>query len=805
MNLSLALKRIKWGLKGIQEYGFKDFRIIGLYCIDYMKITGETFTASGWAFSFTPLVECPILEILDSDNVVYRQALNFKESIEAASYLHFSEDPKAGFYLNLEYRSSRDLQARIVFFTNKNNYYLHLGTLKANRKVSNEIKVLNPWNDHQIGRVELGFTQLNPFPKHNTRSNLSTNLVVDIIIPVYNGYEFLPRLFETIDRTEIEHRVFIINDASPDPRVGEIINDYLNNNSNAIVYDNEVNLGFLGSANKGLELSTNHAVIVNTDVELPDQWLERIIAPILNDNTIASATPFTNSGTICSFPNFLEDNPIPEGMSVDEIDSFFKNMIPVYTEIPTGVGFCMAMNRKALNDIGLFDGEAFGRGYGEENDWCQRAISHGYKNVMVENLFVYHKHGGSFDSEEKVTLYKEHEEILKQRHPDYFADVARFCTENPLLQFRNYVYARIKSYKVDNPILVFSHLLGGGAADFLTREFDKLADNNTPYALFSYSPEESLYHIQVFKKKLLFQFESTSLTAALSTFDSPSELWINELATYPHLPETLKVLSDYIFNTNLKTKFFLHDYFCLCPSINLLNDRDCYCGLPNTPMKCERCYESQKFIEGGFGESIKAYRANWQRLLEHCDIVECFSRSSEDLFHRIFPDINTHLSPHSITPLPSISTDSYNHNGLNIGFLGNITKHKGAEIIRGLADLSLNDSVKLIVIGSIADKYRTSNIKVTGDYSLNDLPNLIKEEQIDIFFIPSIWPETFSFTSSEVISTGLPVAVFDIGAPAERVANYSKGLVIPINTNLDSILDLLKKHADKWKELNERQ
>lgn len=803
MNLGLALKRIKWGLKGIREYGFNDFRVIGLYYIDYTEVNGETFKASGWAYSFTPLVKSPILEILDGDKVIYKKTLDFKESIKAASYLHFSEDPKAGFYLNLEYRSNRNLRARIVFFTKKSAFYLQLGTLKANQKESDEIKVIDPWKDDQIGRIELGFTQLNPLPKHNTRLNLLTNLIVDIIIPVYNGYEFLPRLFETIDRTEIKHRVFIINDSSPDPRVGEIINEYRINNSNAVVIDNEVNLGFLGSANKGLEISSNHAVIVNTDVELPNQWLERIIAPILEDSTVASATPFTNSGTICSFPIFLKDNPIPEDMSVNEIDSFFKNMTPVYTEIPTGVGFCMAMNRKALNDIGLFDGEAFGRGYGEENDWCQRAISHGYKNVMVENLFVYHKHGGSFDSEEKITLYKQHEGILKQKHPDYFADVAHYCAENPLQQFRNFVYARIKSSKVDNPVIVFNHLLGGGAADFLVREFKKLSNNDTPYALFSYSPEESLYHIKVFKKKLFFQFESTSLTAALSVFDNPSELWINELATYPHLPEALKIISDYISKKDLSAKFFLHDYFCLCPSINLLNYENQYCGLPNIPMKCERCYEAQSFIEGGFGESIEVYRSEWQKLLKQCEVIECFSVSSENLFHKIFPEIDTRLSPHSITPLPYVNTSDYNHQGLNIGFLGNITKHKGADIVRGLAKLSLDDSAKLVVIGSISDKYKTSNIKVTGDYTLNDLSNIIKEEEIDIFFIPSIWPETFSFTSSEVISTGLPVAVFDIGAPAERVANYSKGLVIPLNTDIGAILSLLKMHANKWKKYNE--
>ena len=41
------------------------------------------------------------------------------------------------------------------------------------------------------------------------------------------------------------------------------------------------------------------------------------------------------------------------------------------------------------------------KGYGEENDWSMRARQIGYKNIIVPNLFVYHKHGGSFSHVEK--------------------------------------------------------------------------------------------------------------------------------------------------------------------------------------------------------------------------------------------------------------------------------------------------------------------------------------------------------------------------------------------------------------------
>ena len=44
---------------------------------------------------------------------------------------------------------------------------------------------------------------------------------------------------------------------------------------------------------------------------------------------------------------------------------------------------------KFFRKLVIFDAKTFGKGYGEENDWCQRAIEKGYKNVHVENLFVF--------------------------------------------------------------------------------------------------------------------------------------------------------------------------------------------------------------------------------------------------------------------------------------------------------------------------------------------------------------------------------------------------------------------------------
>ena len=87
--------------------------------------------------------------------------------------------------------------------------------------------------------------------------------------------------------------------------------------------------------------------------------------------------------------------------------------------------------------------------------------------------------------------------------------------------------------------------------------------------------------------------------------------------------------------------------------------------------------------------------------------------------------------------------------------------------------------VDIIVIGENIDSVSHGSLKILGRYKPEDIPDIFRENQIDIVFIASIWPETFSYTTQEVINMDIPVACFDIGAPAERVSKYEKGLIIP--------------------------
>jgi len=94
-----------------------------------------------------------------------------------------------------------------------------------------------------------------------------------------------------------------------------------------------------------------------------------------------------------------------------------------FPELPTGNGFCMFVKRELIDRIGTMDAEAFPTGYGEENDFCQRAELAGYRNIVAGNVLVRHERSASFGDERRAALGVQGMAVLRQRYPNYESDV----------------------------------------------------------------------------------------------------------------------------------------------------------------------------------------------------------------------------------------------------------------------------------------------------------------------------------------------------------------------------------------------
>jgi hypothetical protein len=109
-----------------------------------------------------------------------------------------------------------------------------------------------------------------------------------------------------------------------------------------------------------------------------------------------------------------------------------------YPELPTGNGFCLYIRRSVVDVIGVLDEAAFPQGYGEENDFCQRAAQQGLRHVIAGNVYVGHARSASFGAERRAALGHAGMAVLRERWPNYENDVGRslFSFQRRVLDWR---------------------------------------------------------------------------------------------------------------------------------------------------------------------------------------------------------------------------------------------------------------------------------------------------------------------------------------------------------------------------------
>lgn len=645
---------------------------------------------------------------------------------------------------------------------------------------------------------------------------------IDIIIPVYNGFQFLEPLIKSIIKnTSMNYRIIICDDKSSDDNVLPLLKQLKEKNPlvNITLLENEENLGFIKTVNKLVKYTNNHFVLLNTDTEVPPFWIERLMYPIFKMKNIASTTPFTNAGTICSFPNYLEDNTIFENMNVEDLDKYFQyiNFEKTFIEIPTGVGFCMGVNKNLVDKIGMFD-EIFGKGYGEENDWCQRAIKEGYLNLHITNLFVYHKHGGSFLGEEKKKLIERNSIELSKKFPNYNSDVAKLISRNELDELREIIVLRILCYKYNVKVFI-THSLGGGADEYI----NSYLNENTVVLKFTYNCLTGFGIEILFKDKKSYKFSLKNyqyFSKLIEEFNL-KDIYINNLVSYPDILDFIKYLINIKEKLNLNFTYLVHDYYCICPMYNLLNNKIDFCNIPENISECKKCLLFNPFVKKQIEDLVSIYpelninvwRNIFGHLLKITDNIITFSNDSKELLVKAHPSLkneNITILPHIVNWIESVDS-MYSFETLRIGIIGTVTTHKGYRVISKLATFidALGLDIELHIFGEIVEPYESISIckcsKVHGKYNKIDLPFLIRNNNINMILISSICPETFSYTTQEAINMGLNISCFDLGAPAERLKKYDKSIILDSFEPEYIIEEIFKYFNMNLEELNEKK
>ncbi|WP_400771436.1 glycosyltransferase [Methylosinus sporium] len=633
---------------------------------------------------------------------------------------------------------------------------------------------------------------------------------VTIIIPVYRGYDdTLATIYSVLTASRrTPFALLVINDCGPQPELTEALRVLAKRELFDYV-ENESNLGFIGTINVGLALCKGDVILLNADTLVHGDWVDRLLAHAKAEPRLATITPFSNNASICSYPDFARQNILALECSLAEVDDYAaaanrqRRVV-----VPTGVGFCFYMRRSVIDAIGGLD-PAFGRGYGEENDFCMRALKAGYVNVMAEDIFVYHSGEVSF-AEFKDKEYGAGQEVMLSKHPDYARRVQSFINSDP----GKFGRARLDLYRLarrlgNKTAVLMSFEGSGGVVTHLNILAERLQSSG--YDVLFLFAHGSFVRLRPAREELDVYRPSVSSIRVDADGALLQEflVWLNPQFIHLHSLAHAGWRSTRSIMTTLSQLPFplyvtLHDFDCLCHRHNMVDEEGLFCE----KIEESRCLACVRRDRTGVDHVNPHERhAAWDAFLRVARQVFVPSEDTKNRLSCYFPGLEFTVRPHeerlaNIRPLASL-TDTGNMKIVAIGAVG---PHKGSNLLHALSldakQRGLPITYHIVGYSNLTAELRAVGCDETGRYdSDSECIKNLEAIQPTFAFFPSIWPETHCYALSMAMALQIPPIVFDIGAQAERVRACGYGYILaremiysPQEIN-DFILSLSKAQA----------
>lgn len=630
--------------------------------------------------------------------------------------------------------------------------------------------------------------------------NSKANLV--IIIPVFNAPNETKQCIDSVlKHTPKNVDILIINDCSTDEKVNYILSKY--DNQNIQILHNEINLGYTKTINKGINYKLNSdIVLLNSDTIVGPNWISNLLVAAYTENNIGTVTPLSNNAGAFSAPNFNEYNEIGNLLSFDNLAiGISRNSLKLYPEVTTGSGFCMFIKRICINKVGLFDDVLFPKGYGEENDFCMRVKSAGFKNIVDDSTYIYHKRSASF-GENKKELLEKSKKILNLKYPEYSDSVKKTFHSFSMNKVRENILKIMEKQSIYNKrgLYVISTLTGGTPQTnqdlmyYLNKNF-----KIETYVLVSNSQEIEL---KLYKDNVYYDVEKYILKSAIKPIPHTSKeyddliySWIIKYRfDYVHIRHIAwhsLNLTKILAKLYIPTFFSFHDFYTICPSVKLLDNKMNFCNMECNKVEGDCPVElwDKNDLKELSTKNIIIWNNNMAKALDVVNYFVTTDYYAKDLLvkkYTFLKEKNFRIIPHGRDFTSFKTIDTLSSKKIRIVFPGNINEAKGSNEIIKLAKLMDKDNVEFHILGNISNSLKVgmeevSNITYHGKYSRDSLPSIIEKIKPQLGGIFSIWPETYCHTLTELWACGLPVVAFDYGAVGSRIRQTGNGILVNKN------------------------
>lgn len=612
---------------------------------------------------------------------------------------------------------------------------------------------------------------------------------VVVIMPVYRGYEeTLDAIYSVLTEPQrVCFRLLVINDASPDAELSAKLRELAESKLFDYV-EKSKNSGFVDTVNLGLSLVQKEDVILlNSDVIVFHDWIDRFRAHALTNNYVGTITPFSNNATTFSYPDKNQDNTIALECSLRDLDAIFSEVNrSSNSEALTGVGFCMYITNFALRSVGFFDVETFGRGYGEENDFCMRAKQKNLENLHAHDIFVFHQGSVSFGSYDNARMSAA-QSALCGKHPDYPTLVRRYISADFAKNARRRVDAFRLAKGIPEKCAIFYFNRPEGGIKTHVVDMIKLLQGQGVVTLSIISsptrPWEVTFVANGFHLPYTPNFSNLDLKEPLAKeFFS----WLNPEIFHIHslgriLTRDLERFGELLKILNCPKFFTIHDFGAICNRFNFVREDGFFCGaLPASP--CKGCWWQDTRVDDLDTQELR--HLAFTEIFRQCKLISP-SQTAADRMKEFFPKVDCLIRPHPDFVDPMFIAEKNQDIVMRIAIVGAIGAHKGSDLIFAVASdakmRGLPISFHIVGYSDIDAFMLDAGVEITGSYNNDNeaIEHLIKIRP-DAIWLPSICPETYSYSLNLPLALGLPPIVFDIGAMAERLRDITWAFILPI-------------------------
>lgn len=341
----------------------------------------------------------------------------------------------------------------------------------------------------------------------------------DVIIPVYKSPEWVKlcvySLFKNTKADYLEN-VYLINDCLDDYTIN-CLKNLEEKYSKIKIIQNEENLGFVKTCNKGLKMSkADYVLLLNTDCIITKNTISKLMNHCEANKNIGLICPISSNAANLSLEMF-------EGFSFmdmnDLLERKFKGKL---FDACTVVGNCLMISKQCIDKVGYLD-EIYGTGYGEETDYQFKAMECGFEAKVAIDTYVFHKSEASFGtSKEKQEKQQKNAKIFFDRWGEKYNALMEKYRENDPIE---YIFENITEKDKKNNFKFLIYLIGfsqtAGGIHMATDMINYLSINNYPCNIvYSYFNSLEYSEIMLFKPIMIDNLEKHKFDCLVSTFNT---------------------------------------------------------------------------------------------------------------------------------------------------------------------------------------------------------------------------------------------------------------------------------------------